>query len=510
MTTVHNGYIIIITYNITVAISAFFNITVTTGSMKSKNRNAMTLPLMLAQKFIQDIEDGNLSAGSRLPSIRETVRLSGFSQGTVIESYRILEDSGKIEAVRGSGYFVCNTQVPAGDLPRAGKTKTVNRVRFDPAMDLAINLENRRMVASFGLALPEDSLLPIKAMKTSLARAHRQENSHLYSFTPGIEPLRRELARRHSQMGITVTPDEVILSTSGTQSVYTVLSELTSPGDLIAMESPVYGGFIHIARLLALRILEIPVDDEGMKTEQLQKALEKGTKVRIIVTIPTYQNPTGSLLSLERRKELLTLADRYGIPILEDDIYGSLHHGPRRVPTLHSIRPDIVFLVSSFSKIIGPSYRLGWIIPPEKFREKIVKRIRTTNLGNSRLIEEAVAVFLTSGGFDRHMRLLRSESRKRMQIIQQCILSSFPEETRISQPTGGYLIWIEMPYGVDSLEIQRIAFEKGITISPGVIYSPSSEYRNYLRLNCAVALNDATRKAIQTLGKIVKTNTMHT
>lgn len=468
-----------------------------------EKRKEETLPSTLAGRYLTMIETGELSAGRKMPSIRESVRLSGLSQGTVIEAYRILEDLGVIEAVRGSGYYIHPEK--KNSIPRSGRVRETKRIRYDPVMDLAINLENKKLFAPFGLAVPCDELLPVAAMKKQIIQSMRMDDVNRYSFPPGHEGLRKEISSRYAQTGLDIHTDEVILTAGATEAMYAILSEFTKPDDLIAMESPVYGGFIHMARKLGLRVLEIPVDSaNGMDTHIFETKLKEGQRPLLVVTIPSYQNPTGALLTEERREHLIALSSKYNFFIIEDDIYAAVHHGPKRMTPLIGLDRERVILISSFSKTVAPPYRMGWIIPPEKFREKLIRNLRTTTLGNSRLIEESLTGFLSSGGFERHLRRLRKESRSRVNIIRESILSSFPEGTRVSSPSGGFLLWVELPAGNKVIEIQEKAFDRGITLSPGMIYSISGHYENYMRLNCAVPMTDTVMKAVRTLSELIQ------
>lgn len=456
---------------------------------------------ILASRFLKEMDDGILEPGSRLPSLREATRITGTSQGTVLEAYRILEDRGAIEAVHGSGFFVKSNNHPTP--PEPGKIRRSGQVRFNPVMDLAINLENRKLVAPFGLALPSEELMPVASIQKAILRASRLEAAHEYSFVPGCQALREELAGRLISMGIGTDPSRIFLTAGATGAAFAVLSEVTSPGDRIAVESPTYGGFLYLAGLLKLELLEIPThSDTGLDLPALERSLEK-EKIRMLITVPSYQNPTGALMPLENRRRLLGLARKHGFLILEDDIYGPIHHGGKREPTLYGLDPSVTFYTSSFSKIVSPAFRTGWLLVPSEFEERIQRRLRTSTLSGSRLMEEALAIFLKSGYFDRHMRQFRREVRSRVHKIREWIVEEFPPGTRVSSPSGGFLLWVELDHRVDTVVLQKEVIQKGITISPGVIFSAGSGYKNYIRMNCGVPINDGTRNAIRTLGRAI-------
>lgn len=458
------------------------------------------LPMLLARRMIQGMENGEYPPGSRLPSIRQSIRLSGFSQGTVVEAYRILLDKGLIQSVPGGGYYA---QAMAEDVPRPQKSRLLTRLSLDPALDRALNTGEVKLLAAFGLAVPSEDLLPLASIKGCISDALRMEEVHGYSFPPGLPELRKEIGRRYLQNGVVADWEEILLTGSATEAAYLVLQELVQPGDLVGLESPCYSGFLHQIRKFDLKFLEIPVETaDGMDVDALEKHLRSGRRIRLIITVPNFHNPTGALLSEAKRERLLWLAQKYGFYILEDDVYGGIHHGLRRSPPLAARNRDRVFLVSSFAKSIAPSMRLGWVIAPPEFQESLLQRFRAMSLGNSRLTETALSVFLKKGKFDRHLRRLRKETMHRMAEFRNRILR-WPVDIRLSSPVGGFWLWAELPSSCDGLEIQKQALLQGLTVSPGSLFSASGGYRNYLRINCAMPAGENMLRHLDTLGAIV-------
>ncbi|HBS06506.1 MAG TPA: hypothetical protein DEA96_16170 [Leptospiraceae bacterium] len=314
--------------------------------------------------------------------------------------------------------------------------------------------------------------------------------------------MRKQISLRYRQAGVDISWQELILTGSATEAAYLVLREMLREGDLVALESPCYSGFLHQVKKFKLKLLEVPVDPGlGLDIDALESRLRKGARPRLLITVPNFHNPTGALMDNERRIRLLDLAMRYDFYILEDDVYGGIHHGVRRCPPLISLGRERIFLVSSFAKSIVPSMRLGWLIGPSDFHNSMLERFRTLSLGNSRLTEQALALFLSKRQFDRHLRRLRKESRIRMAEFRKRILQ-WPLDLRVSSPEGGFWLWLELPAKIDTLKLQKRALEKGITVSPGPIFSPSGGYRNYLRINCALPPTESMLKHLDVLGKI--------
>ncbi len=461
---------------------------------------AESLPMQLVRNMIQSLENGEFPPGSKLPSIRQSIRLSGFSQGTVVEAYRILLDMGRIQSVPGGGYYAVHQDLQS---PRPEQSRIVQRLSLDPALDRALSLGNRSVQAPFGLAVPSEDMLPVSALKRCLTEAFRSEEIHTYSFPPGHNELRKQIALRYRQAGVDLGWQELILTGSATEAAYVVLRELVREGDLVALESPCYSGFLHQVKKFPLQILEVPVDPMlGMDVDLLEQRLKKGARPRLIITVPNFHNPTGALLEPARRRKLLGLAQEFDFYILEDDVYGGIHHGAKRSPPLIALDRSRVFLVSSFAKSIVPSMRLGWIAAPPEFHDAALERLRALSLGNSKLTEETLTLFLARRHFDRHLRKLRKESRIRIAEFRKRILA-WPVDIRVSSPQGGFWLWLELPAGFDALELQERALKRGISVSPGTLFSPSGGYRNYLRINCALPSTKSILGHLDVLGILV-------
>lgn len=460
-----------------------------------------SLPMQLARSMIYSLENGEFKPGARLPSIRQSIRLSGFSQGTVVEAYRILLDLGRIQSVPGGGYYALPAE--SDEAPRPQESRLLQRLSLDPGLDRSLNLGNRSVRASFGLAVPSEDMLPLSSLKRCLGEAYRSEGVHTYSFPPGLPELRKEISYRYRQAGVELNWQELILTGSATEAAYIVLRELVSAGDLVALETPCYSGFLHQVRKFKLRFLEVPVDPEsGLDVDLLENRLKKGARPRLLITVPNFHNPTGALMSEERRHKLISLAHKFDFFVLEDDVYGGIHHGARRSPPLISLDRDRVFLVSSFAKSIAPSMRLGWLAGPSAFHDALLERLRTLSLGNSKLTEATLSLFLGRRQFDRHLRTLRKESRIRMNAFRQRILNHWTMDLRVSNPEGGFWLWLELPPGIDSMELQERALAEGISVSPGSLFSPSAGYRNYLRINCGLPPTEPILKHLDVLGDL--------
>jgi DNA-binding transcriptional MocR family regulator len=251
-----------------------------------------------------------------------------------------------------------------------------------------------------------------------------------------------------------------------------------------------------------MKIIEIPTHpQQGMDLVQLERAIRQH-KVKACITTTNCHNPLGYVLPNKYKRSLVDLTARLNVALIEDDLYGDLaFDGPRPLTAKSFDRKGLVLLCSSFSKILSPGYRVGWILAG-RFRAEVERLKLVTSIAAPSLPQLVVAEFLESGGYDRHLRRLRATLACQMESVRQAIAKYFPPGTRISRPAGGYMLWIELPEKVDALKLHHAAIAKSISILPGTLFSPSSQYKNYIRINCGHVWTDAHDRALLTLGRL--------
>lgn len=444
----------------------------------------------LAADLREYIEQGIYGAGERLPGVRVLARTRGVSVATVVAAYRRLEDEALIEARARSGYYVCartTTRVPAParSAPAAQPTPVTGQ-------ELVLSLlkaSNDPAVVPFGAAVPDPGFLPVRAVERALARAARQYRNRAaaYEFPPGLPELRRQIARRMSACGCTLGADEVVITNGCQEALVLALRAVTRPGDVVAIESPTFYGLLQALETLQLEALEIPTDPvDGLSLEALQLALERWP-VKVCVATPSFSNPLGYCMPEARKRRLLTLLGARGVPLIEDDIYGDLGFGPRRPPPCLALGAGTgaeVIYCASFSKTLSPGLRVGWIVPGRhQARVEYLKYV--LNLASSTVPQLALADVLHSGGYERHLRAVRSDYARAVGRMIEAVTRHFPAGTRVTQPAGGFVIWVEMAPQVDSLRLAQLARAEGVSIAPGPIFSATQKYRNFMRLSCA-------------------------
>lgn len=480
----------------------------------SPKRRARTAPAggpeallyeQVAQTLRRQVARGVYRQGERVPSVRRLSQQLDVSISTVIEAYRRLESQGVLEAHPQSGYYVRARlwQPPAQpeiSQPRAAPTDV-----SVSALTLKVLRTSRDPeVLQLGVAVPHPSLLPTKALNGILARIARRDMGHGYDFPPGSPELRRQIARRALDASCTLSPDDIVTTIGCQEAMSLCLRAVTRPGDTVAIESPAFYGTLQTIEQLGLKAIEIPTcPRKGVSIEALKLALDRW-KIRACLMMPNFSNPTGAVMPEERKKRLVQLLAEHEVPLIEDDIYGDLAHGAARPKAAKSYdRKGLVMLCSSFSKTLAPGYRVGWVVPG-RWREKIEHLKYVNTMATPTLPQLAIAEFLERGGYDHYLRKVRALYAQGIERMTHAIARYFPEGTKVTQPTGGFVLWVELPKTVDAFELHRRALARKISIAPGPLFSPKQAYRHCIRLNCALPWDERLERALVTLGRLAE------
>jgi len=459
----------------------------------------------LARSLEQLIEQGTLRPGHRLPSVRRMALQRTVSISTVLQAYTLLENRGWVEARPQSGYYV-RPRLPF-DTPEPRMARPMARASYVGVNDLTAELLTLAVDPSyvpFGAACPDHSLFPTKKLARILAAASRNDPALLarYAMNWAYDPLAREIARRYLQAGCPLPHDELVVTVGCTEAITLALRAVTKPGDTVAIETPAFFGFLETMQSLGLKALEVPTDPRtGICLNATRDALARND-VKALIVMPSFSNPLGSCMTDEKKAKLYRILAEFDVPVIEDDVYGDLHFGERRPKPLKAWDTDgRVILCSSFSKTLAPSLRVGWCAPG-RYLER-VRRLKFTNtLGTPIILQKTISDFLRNGGYDHHLRSIRRAYHQQLHLFSQAILRQFPEGTRLSRPDGGFVLWVELPPGVDTLRLHREALKHHITTAPGALFSVKDRYRNCLRMNCGVPWNEKIEAALRTLGEL--------
>jgi len=463
------------------------------------------LYVQIAEKLMQQMGRGALRPGDRVLSIRDLSRQQRVSISTALQAYLWLESRGYLEARPQSGFYVrtpFSSLIPEPHFESA-KMQTAAVGTKGILADIIESAKNSTTVP-FGAGTASPELYPNRRLNLILRRiVHRHpDHSARYVFPPGMEPVRRQIARRAISMGCTLSPADVTVTCGALEAISLAIRAVARPGDVIALESPTYFGILQNVGSMGMTVIEIPTHpQEGMDLNELDRAIRKH-HVKACIVMTNCHNPLGYVLPDKYKRELAELTARRNVALIEDEIYGDLAYTGSRPRCVKAFdRSGNVILCSSFSKILSPGYRLGWM-SAGRYRAEVERLKLVTTVSAPALPQMVVAEFLETGGYDRHLKRLRSTLRLQVEGIRQAISKYFPEGTRISRPAGGYMLWVELPGRFNAVKLYHAALANNISILPGTIFSATGRYRNYIRINCGHTWSDVHDRALLTLGRL--------
>lgn len=378
-----------------------------------------------------------------------------------------------------------------------------------------LKLTEQADIISFAGGLPAPEVFPLEAFKAACERVLRDFGAQAlqYSTTEGYLPLREQIVRHTARYDLHINPENVLI-TSGSQQALDLLGKIfINRGDRILVESPTYLGALQAWNAYGAEYVTVPMDKQGMKTDALEEALRSGPK--FIYVLPNFQNPTGVTLSLERRHKLVELADRYGVPIIEDDPYGQLRYEGENLPSVvvlddhlrgnadHCYHGNVIYL-STFSKTLAPGVRLGWVIAPPEVIHKLVQAKQGTDL-HTATFNQLVAHEVSRGGFlDEHVKLICNVYRERRDVMLGAMDRFFPPEVDWTHPEGGLFLWGTLPEHLDAADVLKLAVQQKVAFVPGEPFHPDGSGYNTMRINFSNATPEKIQEGILRLGHVLQ------
>lgn len=455
----------------------------------------------LAEQIISDIQSTRLTAGQRMPSLRRLAEQSSVSMTTALNCYRLLEVQGWVTARPQSGYYVSaipthgETPEPVQFRSRVTAIRTNRQWRDDTS----------GFSGPFGISQLAPDLLPTTELQRSLKRAmHLLGNEFLqYADPQGITFLRRALSGHYALAGFPVAADELVISNGCIDAVRTALEVTTKPGDGVAISSPCFNGLLELLAELGRKVVEIPCLGNGLDLIQLEQHLSRN-ELGACLFSSSHMNPHGTCLSVEQKQALAELANRYRVPIIEDDIYGDLSYGGQpELPVKYWDRGGYVLWCSSVSKTLAAGLRLGWCWPG-RYQKAYLRRAHISSLACNSLLQHGLADFIHSGQYLKHLKRVRTELFSRASNYRKLLLEHLPEGAAVSHPKGGMVLWVQVPT-LDSARLSDAARDQGLDIRRGALFSSRGLYKNCFRLNTGWSLaqvHDQERSIEQALLQI--------
>lgn len=369
-----------------------------------------------------------------------------------------------------------------------------------------LKLTKQPGVISFAGGWPAPESFPIEEMKqVSLKVLEEQGKSALqYSSTEGYLPLREFIAKRMKLSGVKIEADEILITNGSQQGLDFSGKLFINPGDVVICESPSYVGALNAFRAYMPKFVEIPMDDEGMIMEDLEKALKENPKAKFIYVVPTFQNPTGKTMSLKRREKLVKLATQYKVPILEDNPYSDLRFEGEDIPPVKHFDTDgVVIYLGTFSKTFCPGLRIGWVAASPEVVRKYVLAKQGADLQANTMSQIELYKFIEMFDFDAHVEKVRDIYKKRRNAMLETMEKEFPSNVKYTYPQGGMFTWVELPEGIDAADIFKKSLESKVAFVPGSSFYPNGGNENHFRLNYGTMSEDLIIEGIKRLGKVL-------
>ncbi len=459
----------------------------------------------ITNNIANKIKLGVLKAGEKLPSVRKLSSQHGISINTAKRVFLELEGQSLIQPKPQSGYFVSDLTFFKLPLP-----ETSNPIPFaqnrepDELMNEVYSTMGRNDLTLLSIGVPSGNLLPLAKLKKEIIQATRglSEGGSEYEPLQGNTKLRRMVAARSLTWEGNLNEDDLITTSGCMNALSLCLMALTKPGDTIALESPCYPGILQLAVSLGLHVVEVATHPVyGIEIEALKKLLPQ---IKVCLLVPNFNTPLGYCMPDSSKKEIVELLAEHEIPLIEDDTYGDIHFGPERPRCCKSFdKEGNVLWCSSVSKTLAPGYRVGWVAPG-KYKEKLLRLKLVHSLSSVTVVNEAIANFLMTGRYDSHLRRLSKTLQENYQHYALAIADFFPVGTKVSRPQGGLTLWIELPHEIDTQTLYHYALKKGISISPGRIFTLQDQFHNCLRLCISLPWSEQLRLDLKQIGSLAK------
>ena len=443
------------------------------------------------------IENGTLSAGSKLPSVRTLGAEHGVSVLTALQALHKLEQDRLVEARPRSGFYVARLLKDQLVEPQA-----IEVMELDEQAATHLSIVGTPCRVRLDLANGESSLYPIEKLGVLMRQQTYRDPELLGSHIrgTGYPALKQQVVRRAFEYGCTIQPSELIITHGCVEAISLALRATTKPGDGVAVESPTYFVILQMLRSLGLRAVEIPTTAQGMDLDVLETTLMK-RQASVVISIANMGNPTGVTMTQECKERLIRIAHEHDAVVIEDDIYGdTAFEGPRPKP-LRAFS-DRVILCSSFSKTLAPGIRVGWVAGA-RWSTTIASVKYTSTMGTPNYSQAAIAEFIRIGGYDAHLRRLKRSLQFQMRNMRKAVMHHFPLGTCVSDPTGGYVLWVKLPKEcISTRQLFELARKEGIGIAPGHLFATDDRFDHCFRLNAGFGWSDEIEKAIVRLAML--------
>ncbi len=453
----------------------------------SELNNDSPLYLQIAEIIIDKIMDSSLREGDKLPSERELASLFNVSRTTAINSYRYIEQQGYVITKPGSGTFVSkktddtrslNSEIPWENFFKPSKQTSMNSL-FSELINSSISSDK----ISLDAGMPDPKFYPVDKFKDIFYKymdaLDTKDFGHI--SIEGLSSLRNTIPSIVSNKEIRTSYDNVLITSGSQQGIYLISKTLIEPGDYVIVESPTYIGAIQVLQAAGARILSLPIDN-GLPLNILEDYLIR-YRPKLFYTIPTFQNPSGNVMSISERRDLLELAKRYRLIIVEDDPYSDFHYKEKPPTSLKSLdNYEGTIYLSTFSKIIMPGLRLGYVIAHPTLISRMTMEKQYIDLHSNNFAQWFLNIYLSNGELGNHLALVRKEYKKRRDVLYKSLKDLMGEDLAFSFPQGGFYIWCNILSSFNSRRLLHEALNRGVSFVPGDVFYNTPDGNKKFRL----------------------------
>jgi 2-aminoadipate transaminase len=464
------------------------------------------------------IVQGTLNPGERLPSTRNLASKLGINRMTVEAAFSQLEADGLVSSHVGRGTFVTRLAAALESRPHLAEemdAEAVSRLwaplfvdyRSAPMSLPTMTSRNGAKYISFVPAAPGADLFPAIDFRRCADFVLKRRLTEVSSIgsSDGLASLKSYLLRWFAQNGMEASEDEIVITTGCQQSMDLIRKVLIQPGDSIILENPTYPGAVAALAPSApssTERLQLPVGDDGPDLRSLTSLLSRN-RCKLMYSVPNFHNPTGRTMPLQARTQLVKLASQFRVPILEDDVFGELRYSGPALPTLRSLCPELVIYIGSFSKMLTPGLRLGWILAPRPVIQQVTVVKQSADLHTNLLIQATMDEFCRRDLLNRHMKRARRVFMRRRDAMAGALRKHFPSDARFDVPDGGLSMWVSLPHDCNTDDLLRLAVERGVQFLPGSAFYYRSPLHHSLRLSFAAEPEEKIEEGIATLGALL-------
>lgn len=466
-----------------------------TVSIQLDPEDRQPLYLQLADRLREMIESGQLEEHSKLPPIRNMARQLGVNNGTVVSAYRKLEIEHLAYSKTGSGTYVASR-----------KLFTTAEEQPSYLLDLPRQTPGESPKTDYTGVSPEPVFFPVQTYRQLVDRILERDGGYAFDCpdSQGYLPLRETLSGWLKRRNIQALPEHIHITSGSQQALDIITKTLVHPNDVVAVESPLYPGALAAFSARGARIMEIPLQADGLDLNRLEERVRR-TRISFLYTMPCFQNPTGITWSLRKKQQLLTIAEKYGFYILEDDFVSEFSYGRKNLQTLKELdTTGRVIYVKSIAKLVMPGLRLGFLLTPPELNQKIRTVKFLSDISTSGLSQRVVDLYLRGNQWETEFKDMVRSFRIRYNLMTEQMDSHFPKEITYIPPQGGFCFWLSLPEGRSSSLLAQRALEQNIILQPGNSFFLNQRPSKYFRLGFGKVENEEIRSSIPVLGDILR------